>query len=89
MIFKNKTFLRWGGIGAVSFCYFLALVMTTFSFSALSENESMRFTSPVPSNEYHAVIDSLVQATDLVFEVAMYGFIICVPLILFIFKKVR
>ncbi len=84
-----KTVLRWGGICLVSFCYFIGLTLATFSFSAFYESESMRFSNPVPLNEYHASVDSIMQATDIVFNAAIYGFVICVPLILLIFKKVR
>lgn len=49
----------------------------------------MQFSNPVPLNEYHASIDSILQATDIVFDAAIYGFAICVPLILLIFKKIR
>jgi len=86
---KIKTVLRWGGICLVSLCYFIGLALATFSFSAFSENESMQFSNPVPLNVYHASIDSILQATGIVFDAAIYGFLICVPLILLIFKKVR
>lgn len=86
---RTKTVLRWGGIGTVSLCYFIVLVMASFSFSAFSENQSMQYSNPVPLSEYQAAIDSLIQATGIVFDAAIYGFGICVPLILLIFKKVR
>lgn len=89
MTSKTKTLLRWVGICIVSLCYFTGLALATFSFSAFSENESMKFSNPVPLNKYHASIDSILQATDIVFDAAIYGFAICVPLILLIFKKVR
>lgn len=86
---RTKTFFRWGGIVIVSLCYFIALVLSTFSFSAFSESESMRFSGPIQLKEYQASIDSLIQATDGVFNVAFFGFAICVPLILLLFKKIR
>lgn len=89
MTSRTKTLIRWGGICLVSLCYFFGLALATLSFSAFSENESMQFSNPVPLNEYHASIDSILQATDIVFDAAIYGFAICVPLILLIFKKVR
>jgi len=49
----------------------------------------MQFYGPIPLKEYKASIDSLMQATDGVFSVAFFGFAICVPLILIIFKTVR
>ncbi|WP_458023616.1 hypothetical protein, partial [Kosakonia sp. BK9b] len=75
--------------GTVSLCYYIALALSSFSFSAFSENESMLFSGPIPLKEYQASIDSLMQATDGVFNVALFGFTICIPLILIIFKKVR
>jgi len=89
MTSKTKTLLRGVGICIVSLCYFTGLALATFSFSAFSENESMQFSNPIPLNEYHASIDSILKATDIVFDAAIYGFAICVPLILLIFKKVR
>ncbi len=89
MTSRTKTVLRWGGIAIVSLCYFVALALSTFSFSAFSESESMRFSGPIPLKEYQASIDSIMQATDGIFTVALFGFAICVPLILLIFKKVR
>ena len=49
----------------------------------------MRFSDPIPLKEYQASIESLMQATDSVFNVALFGFAICVPLLLLIFKKLR
>lgn len=89
MTSRTKTILRWSGIAIVSLCYFIALTLSSFSFSAFSESESMFFSGPIPLKEYKASIDSLMQATDGVFNVALFGFAICVPLILLIFKKVR
>ncbi|WP_279473551.1 hypothetical protein [Aeromonas caviae] len=46
-------------------------------------------TGPV-SLEYHrAMMDAVMQATGVVFDAASLGFLICVPLILIIFHKVR
>lgn len=89
MINLTRSILRWGGIITVSLCYLITLVASTFSFSAFTERESMRFTGPISLKEYHTAIDLLMQATDGVFNVALFGFAICVPLILLIFKKVR
>lgn len=86
---RAKALLRWGGIGIVSLCYFIALALSSSSFSAFSESESMRFTGPISLKEHQASINSLVQATDGVFDVALFGFAICVSLIMLIFKKVR
>ncbi len=86
---RTKTILRWSGISIVALCYFITLIASTFAYSAFSERESVQFYGPIPLKEYKASIDSLMQATDGVFSVALFGFAICVPLILLIFKKVR
>jgi len=42
------------------------------------------------SLEYHrAMMDAVMQATGVVFDAASFGFLVCVPLILIIFHKVR
>lgn len=86
---KVKSFLRWGAISLVVFCYFLGLLVASQSFVVFSENQSLLFSNPIPLNVYNRAIDALLQATDRVFEAATYGFAICVPLIILIFKKVR
>lgn len=86
---KIKFILRWGCIGVVSLCYFLGLTVVSFSFSAFHENQSMQLSGPVPLKQYFQVVDTLVKATDSLFNVAIFGFLICVPLILVIFKKLR
>ena len=86
---STKTILRWAGIVTVSLCYFITLIASTFTFSAFRERESVRFSGPISLKAYQASIDSIMQATDGGFTVALFGFAICVPLILLIFKKVR
>lgn len=80
---------RWGGIGIVTLCYFLGLFIGMQSFTVFSENQTLVFSNPVPLNEYYQAIDSLEQAAAQLFDAAIYGFMISVPLILLIFKKVR
>jgi len=85
---RTKAILRWGGICIVSLGYFLGLFVALQAFAVFSENQSL-VSNPVPLKEYYQAVDSLTQATNGVFDAAIYGFVIGVPLILFIFKKVR
>jgi len=85
---RSKAILRWGGIGIVSLGYFLGLFVASQAFAVFSENQTL-VSDPVPLKDYYQAVDSLAQATSGVFDAAIYGFVIGVPLILLIFKKVR
>lgn len=86
---KTKTVLRWAGIVLVSLGYYLLLGVASTSFGHIAEKESVIGSSAV-SLEYHrAMMDAVMQATGVVFDVASFGFLVCVPLILIIFHKVR
>jgi hypothetical protein len=86
---KTKTVLRWAGIALVSLGYYLWLGVASTSFGHITEKESVIGTGPI-SLEYHrAMMDAMMQATGVVFDAASLGFLICVPLILIIFHKVR
>ena len=88
MTSRTKSILRWGGICIVSLGYFLGLFVALQAFAVFSENQTL-VSNPVPLNEYYQAVDALTQATNGVFDAAIYGFVIGVPLILIIFKKVR
>ncbi|CAI8794122.1 hypothetical protein E0L21_08440 [Kosakonia quasisacchari] len=85
---RTKTILRWGGICFVTLSYFFGLFVALQAFAIFSENQTL-VSNPVPLKEYYQAVDSVMQATNGVFSVAFFGFAICVPLILIIFKKVR
>lgn len=86
---KTKTVLRWAGICAVSLAYYLWLGLASMGFGHIAEKESVNLTGPV-SLEYHrAIIEAMNAATGGVFDAATFGFLVCVPLILLIFSKVR
>ena len=86
---KTKTMLRWAGMVLVSLGYYLWLGVASTSFGHIAEKESVNLTGPV-SLEYHrAIIEAVMQATGVVFDAATFGFLVCVPLILIIFHKVR
>jgi hypothetical protein len=83
---RTKTILRWGGIFIVSLGYFLGLFVASQAFAVFSENQTF-VSNPVPLKEYYQAVDSLAQATNGIFDAAIYGFVIGVPLILLIFKR--
>ncbi len=85
---RTKTILRWCGMGIVTLGYFLGLFIASQAFSIFFENQLL-VSNPVPLKEYYQAVDSLAEATNGVFDAAVYGFVISVPLILLIFKKVR
>ncbi|WP_458023046.1 hypothetical protein, partial [Kosakonia sp. BK9b] len=74
--------------GIVTLGYFLGLFIASQAFSIFFENQLL-VSNPVPLKEYYQAVDSLAEATNGVFDAAVYGFVISVPLILLIFKKVR
>ncbi|QOV63308.1 hypothetical protein [Kosakonia pseudosacchari] len=85
---RTKTILRWGGICIVCLGYFLGLFVASQAFTIFSENQTL-VSNPVPLKEHYQAIDSLMHATNVVYNASFFGFAICVPLILLIFKKVR
>lgn len=86
---KFKFILRWAGITLTFIGYYLWLVVASLSYSHISEKESVLLSGPI-SIEYHrAIIESINNATDIVFKASAIGFFVCVTLILIIFKKVR
>ncbi|MGI2094493.1 hypothetical protein ACRN96_18145 [Shewanella oncorhynchi] len=90
LISNGKTILRWVCITLVFISYYLWIGIASLSFGHIDEKESMMFSGDTVTAEYHrAIIDSVYQATNTVFEVAILGFPIGVVLILIIFKKVR
>ncbi|QGR05675.1 hypothetical protein CTZ24_04330 [Pantoea phytobeneficialis] len=86
---KTKFFLRWSGIGIVSIFYFLGLMISSFSYSDIYDKQSMQLTKTIPVTEHWAITESLIESLNVIINTAFLGFIICVPLILIIFKKVR
>ncbi|QGR05678.1 hypothetical protein CTZ24_04345 [Pantoea phytobeneficialis] len=86
---KTKFILRWGGIMILSISYFLSLIIASISYSDIYENLTLQQSDFVPLTEYWATIEYMIEYINLILDIAFLGFIICVPLILIIFKKVR
>lgn len=86
---KKKAVLRWGGITLVFLSYYFWLGLSSMSFGHIAEKESVVGPGPLSLEYHHAIISALKEATGGVFEAAGLGFLICVPLILIIFHKVR
>jgi hypothetical protein len=88
---RFKAFIRWVGMSFVVFAYYLSLGVAALSFSHIDEKESMVFLSDkTVTIEYHkAMLAAMAEATNTVFNTAIFGFPIAVILILIIFKKIR
>lgn len=86
---KAKTVIRWLSIAIVCIGYYFWLGLASLSFGHISEKESVLLSGPISLEQHRAVVASVMDATNVVFDAAMWGFLICVPLILIIFNKVR
>lgn len=86
---KAKTIVRWSSIAIVCIGYYLWLGLASLSFGHISEKESVLLSGPVTLEYHRSIIESLSEATNGLFDVAVFGFPICMLLILFIFHKVR
>lgn len=86
---KMKIIIRWCGIIFVSLGYYFWIAIAAMSFGHISEKESVLLSGPISLEQHQAVVASLREATGVVFDAAIWGFLVCVSLILLIFKKVR
>lgn len=86
---KKKAIVRWAGIILVSLGYYFWLAIAAMSFGHISEKESVLLSGQISLEQHQAVVSSLREATGVVFDAATWGFLVCVALILIIFKKVR
>lgn len=87
----NKFWIRWGCIIFICVIYFAVILFFNFTFSLnLSINkETMYMGGNLTSSQCGAFVDGLVAEHDNASLVSFVGFLICVPLILFIFNKIR
>ena len=87
----NKKFcLRWLGITLVFTSYYSALFFYDFAFSLyLSTKRNEPSDNTISASTCDAIIMNLDMYHYNVQAVSYFGFMICVPLILFIYKKVR
>ncbi len=86
---KVKTIIRWSSIIIVGLGYYVWLGLASLSFGHISEKESVLLSGPITLEQHRAIMESVMDATSTVYSAAMWGFLVCVSLILLIFKKVR
>lgn len=87
----NKFWIRWGSITFICIIYFA--VMFFFNFiSVLNFSitmEAMNMGGNITPSECGSFVDGLVADRDNTSLASFAGFLICMPLILFVFKKIR
>ncbi|MGY3879218.1 hypothetical protein ACW5WK_17545 [Aeromonas enteropelogenes] len=86
---KFKTIIRWASIITVSLGYYVWLALASLSFGHISEKESVLLSGPITLEQHRAIMGSVMDATNTVYTAAIWGFLVCVSLILLIFSKVR
>lgn len=86
---KAKTVIRWSSIAIVCIGYYLWLGLASLSFGHISEKESVLLSGPITLEQHRAIMESVMEATNTVYSAAMWGFFLCISLILLIFSKVR
>jgi hypothetical protein len=87
---NKKFWLRWAGIFLVFISYYLIQLYFDFVFSLyLSTKMNEPSDNKISSSICDAIIDGLVVNYNNARFTSYLGFMICVPLILIIYKKVR
>ncbi|CAG74428.1 putative membrane protein [Pectobacterium atrosepticum SCRI1043] len=86
---RSMCFLRWGSILFVLFCYLVWLFISLQPMSVFMENETLQFSNSVSAERYSSSLRQIKDATESVFDGYVYGFLVCVPVILLLFKKIR
>ncbi|MHA6307969.1 MULTISPECIES: hypothetical protein [Hafnia] len=84
----NKFWIRWGCIVFICIVYFAVIFFFNFIFS-LDLTETMSAGGQFTHPQCVAFIDGLVAEHDNATLASLVGFLICMPLILWVFKKVR
>jgi hypothetical protein len=86
---KVKTIIRWASIIIVGLGYYFWLGLASLSFGHISEKENILLSGPITLEQHRAILESVMDATNTVYSAAVWGFLVCVSLILLIFSKVR
>ncbi|MCW2485976.1 hypothetical protein J5069_08720 [Candidatus Symbiopectobacterium sp. NZEC127] len=82
-------FLRWGGIIFILSCYLIGVFISLQPMSVFMENETLQLSNPVSAQVYSYSLQQIKEASDRIFYGYVYGFLVCMPLITILFKKVR
>ncbi|NJI08724.1 hypothetical protein [Aeromonas veronii] len=84
-----KTIIRWASILIVGLGYYFWLGIVYLPFGNISEKESVLLSGPISLEQHRAILENVMDATNTVYSTAVWGFLVCVSLILLIFSKVR
>lgn len=84
-----KTIIRWSSIVIIGLGYYVWLGLASLPFGHISEKESVLLSGPITLEQHRAIMESVMDATNTVYSAAIWGFLVCVSLILLIFSKVR
>lgn len=82
----NKYWIRWGCIIFICVIYFVVIFLFNFIF-ALDLSETMSAGGEFTHSQCLSFVDGLVAEHDNASFASFVGFLICMPLILFVFKK--
>lgn len=85
----NKTVLRWGGIIATVICYVIAVMIPVFGYGLTMKYNSPPSIGTMNVDSCNGIMDLLSQSFDQLLITAIVGNIICVAIILYIFKRIR
>lgn len=84
-----KTIIRWALILIIGLGYYFWLGIAYLPFGHISEKESILLSGPISLEQHRAILESVMDATNVVYSAAIWGFLVCVSLILLIFSKMR
>lgn len=84
-----KTIIRWALILTIGLGYYFCLGIAYLPFGHISEKESILLSGPISLEQHRAILESVMDATNVVYNAAIWGFLVCISLILLVFSKVR
>lgn len=84
-----KTIIRWALILIIGLDYYFCLGIAYLPFGHISEKESILLSGPISLEQHRAILESVMDATNVVYNAAIWGFLVCISLILLVFSKVR
>lgn len=85
----NKTVLRWAGIIATVICYVIAVMIPVLGYGLTMKYNSPPSIGTMNADSCIGVIDLLSQSFDQLLITALVGNLVCIAVILYIFKKTK
>ena len=86
---RAKAILRWGGVALVFAIYSIALMITLLDFGLTRKYSGPPSTGQMEARLCETIINDLLRSVDNLLITAFFGSVICLILVLIIFKKVR